>query len=149
MLVFDERSMISAEDMGMIETYAKQVVHQGMHKNSFFGNIPVILLVGDDYQLPPIMPGASANKANPKPSYRSAFVMEIVKNGLNSFNALGGKVVKLKTSKRSLINKNLLSKLLKGVRGDLTQGLSKENINKMMQFHLNFYHWSHDQVNKI
>ena len=35
MLVFDERSMISAEDMGMIETYAKQVVHQGMHKNSF------------------------------------------------------------------------------------------------------------------
>ena len=77
-LVFDERSMISAEDMGMIETYAKQVVHQGMHKNSFFGNIPVILLVGDDYQLPPIMPGASANKANPKPSYGSAFVMKIV-----------------------------------------------------------------------
>ena len=71
--------MISAEDMGMIETYAKQVVYQGMHKNSFFGNIPVILLVGDDYQLPPIMPGASANKANSKPFYGSAFVMGIVK----------------------------------------------------------------------
>ena len=36
MLVFDERSMISAEDMGMIETYAKQVVHQGMHKKFFW-----------------------------------------------------------------------------------------------------------------
>ena len=62
MLVFDERIMISAKDMSMIETYAKQVLHQGMHKKSFFGNIPVILLVGDDYQLPPIMPGASANE---------------------------------------------------------------------------------------
>ena len=78
MLVFDERSMISVEDMGMIETYAKQVVHQGMHTKNF-GNIPVILLVGDDYQLPPIIPGASANKAQPKPSYGSAFVMGIVK----------------------------------------------------------------------
>ena len=92
MLVFDERSMISAEDMGMIETYEKQVAHQVMHKNSFFGNISVILLVGDDYQLPPIMPGASANKANPKPSYVSAFVMGIVKKGLNAFNKLGEKL---------------------------------------------------------
>ena len=35
------------------------------------------------------------------------------------------------------------------VRGDSIRGLSKENINKMMQFHLNSYHWSHDQVNEI
>ena len=120
-----------------------------MHKNSFFGNIPVILLVGDDYQLPPIMPGASANKENPKPSYGSAFVMGIVKKGLNASHTLGEKVDKLKTSKRLLSNKNLPSTCLKGVRGDSIQGLSKENINKMMQFHLNSYHWSHDHVNEI
>ena len=125
MLVFDERSMISAEDMGMIEAYVKQVVHQGIHK-TFFVNILVILLVGDDYQLPPIIPCASANKANPKPSYGSAFVMGIVKKGLNAFNALGEKVIKLKTSKRLLSNKNLLSTCLKGVRGDSIQGLSKK-----------------------
>ena len=34
-LVFDEKGMISAEDMGMIETYAKQAAHQEMRKNSF------------------------------------------------------------------------------------------------------------------
>ena len=78
MLVFDERSMISAEDIGMIETYAKQVVHQGMHKN-FFGNIPAILLVRDDYQQPSIMPGSSANKAKTKPFYESAFAMGLLK----------------------------------------------------------------------
>ena len=103
MLVFDERSMISAEDMGMIETYAKQVVHQGMHKNSFFGNIPVILLVGDDYQLPPIMPGTSANKASPKSSYESAFVVGIFKKDWMYLIRLE-KIVKLKTSKRLLTN---------------------------------------------
>ena len=65
----------------------------------FFGNIPVILLVGDDYQLPPIMPGTSANKANPKPTYGLAFVMGIVEKGLNAFNKLGEKVVKLKHPK--------------------------------------------------
>ena len=65
----------------------------------FFENIPVILLVGDDYQLSPIMPGASANKANPKPSYGSVFVMGIVKKGLNAFNTLREKVAKLKNSK--------------------------------------------------
>ena len=29
------------------------------------------------------------------------------------------------------------------------RGLIKENINKMMQFHLNSYHWNHEQVNEI
>ena len=117
LLVFDKRSMISTEDMGMIETCKTSGSPRNAQK-LFFGNIPVILLIGDDYRLPPIMPGASANKANPKPSYGSAFVMEIVKKELNAFNTLGEKVAKLKTSKRLLSNKNLLSTCLKGVKGD-------------------------------
>ena len=72
------------------------------------------------------MPGASANEANPKPSYRSVFVMGIVKKGLNAFNTLGEKVVELKTFKKLLSNKNLLSTCLKEVRGDSIQGLSKK-----------------------
>ena len=67
------------------------------------------MLVVDDYQLPPIRPGASANKANLKPSYGSAFVMGIVKKGLNALNKLRENFVKLKTSKRLLSNENLLS----------------------------------------
>ena len=106
------------------------------------------MLVGDDYQPPPIMPGISANKADPKPSYGSVFAMGIVKKDWMHLIRLG-KVFKLKTSKRSLSNENLLSTCLKEVRGDSIRGLSKENINKMMQFHLNSYHWRHDQVNEI
>ena len=43
----------------------------------------------------------------------------------------------------------MLSTCLKRVRGDSKQGLSKENINKMVQLHLSSYHWSHGQVNEI
>ena len=60
MQVIDERSMISAENLAMIDEHAKKVVHQGTHSNDDFGGIPIVLLVGDDYQLPPIMPGAAS-----------------------------------------------------------------------------------------
>ena len=46
--------MVSADLLGRFETTAKVVVHNGLNKNAFFGGIPVILLVGDDYQLPPV-----------------------------------------------------------------------------------------------
>ena len=48
LLVIDERSMISADLLGRVETTAKVVVHNGLHKKESFGGIPVILLVGDD-----------------------------------------------------------------------------------------------------
>ena len=34
-------------------------------------------------------------------------------------------------------------------KGRLNTRIERKNINKMMQFHLNSYHWSHDQVNEI
>ena len=33
---------------------AQKVVHNGLHNDTFFGNIPIIVLVGDGYQLPPV-----------------------------------------------------------------------------------------------
>ena len=59
LLVFDERSMISVELLGKVEKMAQKVLHNGLHNDTFFGNIPIILLVGDDYQLPPVGIGAS------------------------------------------------------------------------------------------
>ena len=61
-LIFDERSMIGAEDLGMINKYCQQIVHNGTNEDMIFGGIPVVILVGDDYQLPPVLkPGASVS----------------------------------------------------------------------------------------
>ena len=60
MLVIDERIMISAESIAKMDEHAKKVAYQGTHSNEDFGGIPIVLLVGDDCQLPPIKPGASS-----------------------------------------------------------------------------------------
>ena len=65
-LIFDERSMIGAEDLGIIEKYCKQIVHNGTNENMLFGGIPVVILVGDDYQLPPVLKPGAATSLNPK-----------------------------------------------------------------------------------
>ena len=57
-LVVDERSMMSAELLGMMEYYAKMTAHKGTNSDKEWGGIPIVILVGDDYQLPAIDPGA-------------------------------------------------------------------------------------------
>jgi hypothetical protein len=57
-IIIDERSMIDASILGLIKHYAQQSAHSGRNKKEAWGGIPIVILVGDDYQLPPIMPGA-------------------------------------------------------------------------------------------
>ena len=64
LLVIDERRIISADLLGRFETTARVVVHNGLNEKALFGRIPVILLVVDDYQLPPVEIGASGNFSN-------------------------------------------------------------------------------------
>jgi hypothetical protein len=57
-LVVDERSMMSAELLGMMEHYARMTAHKGANNGKEWGGIPIVILVGDDFQLPSIDPGA-------------------------------------------------------------------------------------------
>ncbi len=54
MLIFDERSMLSAPVLGAVERNCRQLMHNGMNHNQIFGFVPIILLFGDDHQLPSI-----------------------------------------------------------------------------------------------
>ena len=80
--------MISAKLLGKVEKMAQKVVHNGIHNNTFFGSIPIILLVGDGYQLPPVRIGAarSFSKVNPK---ENATMMGYVSLGHEVFKILG------------------------------------------------------------
>jgi len=53
-ILIDERSMISAELLGAVERNIAQTVHGGLHYDMPWGGVPVVILLGDDYQLPPV-----------------------------------------------------------------------------------------------
>ena len=57
-LIIDERSMISALLLGTMENYCRQAALKGTKRNSSWGGLPIVILVGDDHQLPPIDEGA-------------------------------------------------------------------------------------------
>ena len=57
-LFIDERSLVSSELLATTEFYARETFHRGIDKNHQWGNLPIFLLVGDDFQLPPIQSGA-------------------------------------------------------------------------------------------
>ena len=53
-LIMDERSMISADVLGAAARNCKETAHGGVNHDLSWGGIPVIILVGDDHQLPPV-----------------------------------------------------------------------------------------------
>jgi hypothetical protein len=58
-LIVDERSLLSSKLITRMEYNCCHSVNNGLNHQYSWGNIPiVVLLIGDDYQLPPIESGA-------------------------------------------------------------------------------------------
>jgi len=53
-VLIDERSMLSAEVVGAVERNVSFTCHGGNKSKMKWGGIPIVLLFGDDYQLPPV-----------------------------------------------------------------------------------------------
>ena len=54
-VILDERSLLSTEILAIMSRYMAATLHGGYNRQEEFGGIPLFLLVGDDYQLPPPM----------------------------------------------------------------------------------------------
>ena len=50
--------MVSSEILASMERYSRLTFHKAQDQDKLWGNVPLLIFVGDDYQLPPIMPGA-------------------------------------------------------------------------------------------
>jgi hypothetical protein len=57
-LIVDERSMVSSLLLGTMEAYCRQAAFKGTKCHLRWGGLPIVILVGDDHQLPPIQEGA-------------------------------------------------------------------------------------------
>ena len=152
--VFDERSMISAENLGMVDKHAKKIVHHGTNAVMPFGGIPIVLMVGDDFQLPPVTPGVTGSLSNNNQNdydveddskevqdetrkrkrkevgvkVQNAGKCAMTRIGQELFKLMGRKYIKLKTCERVLKDQQVLTTCLKGVRGDCTKSISEQNI---------------------
>jgi hypothetical protein len=87
-IIVDERSMVSAKVLGMMEQYSRQAAFNGQNDQQDWGGIPIILVIGDDYQLPSIDEGSFYCFGNRPNKKHSATQEHFIQHGLfvNSWN---------------------------------------------------------------
>ena len=155
-LIVDERSMLSSEILGVMESFSRQSVHNGLNTNKPWGYIPVIILVGDDYQLPPIFKGAFESLAPMQDRVRqlkskAAIATQIrIARGHHQFREIGSTVMYLKASRRVLSGQNRLARILAGLRGENGDSLSEEDIEFLAtNFHLMSPHFTDEDRKRL
>jgi hypothetical protein len=118
-IIIDERSMLDAGMLGIIQNYMEQCAHQGQKKDHPWGGIPIIILVGDDYQLPPILSGAFYAldpKSLPRTFTMSHAYFQIRLKGFAEFRKMGKNVIYLEGEKRANDGQDMFKRLLRVVR---------------------------------
>jgi hypothetical protein len=136
-LVMDERSMIAACIMGMMEQYSRQAAFNGQNSEVSWGGIPIVLLLGDDFQLPSIEEGSFFCFGNRRNTKHSASKEHFIQHGFHQFLELGKDVMELTSPKRVLDNQNRLKSILHAIRGTPESSLTTEDANYLCSFHLN------------
>ena len=127
MIIIDERSMVDATILAMAKGSMQQCAHQGTNKKHPWGGIPIIILVGDDFQLPPIMPGAFY-ALQPRTRGQNVSNIEYAKRmaGLDEFIEMGKTVINLVGEKRVNNGQDQFKRILQAVR-------SENELEKMLE----------------
>ena len=149
-LIVDERSMVSALLLGTMEAYCRQAAFKGTKSPLSWGGLPIVVLVGDDYQLPPIDEGAFYCQEKRTNRQRTKVEMLWVQNGMDLFLEFGKDVMILPQTKRVLEGQTHLQHILNGVRGLSEYTLSKDDAEYLCNFHIdNKDHFTHQDKQQI
>lgn len=135
-LCIDERSMLSNRILGKMEQNARSIVHCGCNRNKLFGGIPVILLCGDDEQLPPVISYGKGHgifnyfrKKNSDPLYSNHLDL----HGEDIFFKMTENVIELKQIRRISENDTNFAEILDDLRGD---GIKYNDAKKLLDLHV-------------
>jgi hypothetical protein len=127
-LIVDERSLIGTRDFGCMEKRIKQVIHQKTgNQEQMFGGLPVVIVAGDDYQLP-----SMSSIIN---SFQKTKMLELEGRGVLALLECARCVVQLKTSRR-LADSQAHQKVLLGKTRLGGLDMTQIEINKLMSLHL-------------
>ena len=135
-LIVDERSMVSALLLGTMEAYCRQAAFKGTNNDLSWGGLPMVILVGDDYQLPPIDKGAFHCFGQTTRQLRTKIEEVYVQNGKDLFLEFGKDVMTLAQSKRVWEGQVQLQHILDGVRGSSDNTLSKQDAEYLCSLHI-------------
>ncbi len=126
-LIIDERSLLDSTHLGIAEQMVSETIFNGEMSDKSWGNLPVLILVGDDYQLPGVAPGAFDAFEPPKGH-------KATDRGRYVFKECATVVVSLSTSKRiqdkQIADKELLTKLRTATP------LDDNEVHRLLNLHL-------------
>ena len=111
-LIVDERSLLSSKLLARMELNARLGAFKGANDNISWGNIPIVLLVGDDYQLPSIDNGVLSMYAT---NANLTLEEEI---GNEHFRNLANVTMSLKESKRQHGDQERFRRILRAIRSE-------------------------------
>ena len=127
-LVIDERSLVSSKVLGTAEHMASETMHGGgFHRDESWGGLPIVVLVGDDYQLPGIGEG-------PFTALLSRYGTKMTYLGRQALLECAEFVVELGSSKRVNRNQNGTRQLLDRLR--VGTEIEESDIDKLLSLHL-------------
>jgi hypothetical protein len=151
-IVIDERSMLEADKFGCVKHYMDECAHGGI-TNKDWGGVPIVILVGDDYQIPPIGYGAFY-ALEPNQVKTSTFVkagqLQCRMKGFDEFKAFGQHAVYLEGVKRVNQEQDQLRRILHGLRcEDSTNDLEEQDIQRLLELDVNHAKFSRKEREEL
>ena len=135
-LIIDERSMISAENLGAAARNTKETAHGGVNYDLSWGGIPVVILFGDDHQLPPVEGSDGKGKGafyvldGSEKSVNKNWGSNVETLGYSQFLELAMSVKKLTTLERQDESNREHVHILSSLRPPKT--LDEDQVNKLL-----------------
>lgn len=127
-MIIDERSLVTSKILGTAESYISETIHGGGHHSSqSWGGLPILIIAGDDYQLPGIGEG-------PLTALFSRAGGKMTCIGRSTFLDCAQNVMELGGSKRMNNKENKNRELLNRLR--IGEGILEEDVQKLMSLHV-------------
>lgn len=150
-LCIDERSMLSQEVLGTIDKHTRYAAHDNKVKNKPYGGIPIIMLTGDDHQLPSVINNNKGHGAIYclEKGIRGETTKEqlVIKMGKDAFLRASKTVRKLKTIERldkqgSEDLRQILNELRNG-------GMTESHAEQVSKLHIRHFLNNRDKMRQI
>ena len=131
-LIIDERSLASCKDLGTTNRIIAETIFQGgPFPDESWGGLPVVVMFGDDYQLPSTEEGAFSTLSE------TVKTQKMFRLGRKTFLECAESVIFLKKNKRMQDSQKQNKKLLEKIRQ--RRDLSEDQVAKLLSLGLKRY----------
>lgn len=135
-LIIDERSLLGSKLLGTLCQSVTETTYSGYLKHKDWGGVPIVILVGDDYQLPPVA-GSGAFKSH----WASSCPMTM--KGHYQFRECSKKAMFLQTSRR-VLDKDVETKRIN--ENYRVAQPNESDVEKLMSLNLSNFSEEHIQM---